>query len=96
MGNISISDIIKSHSKAAIAELKKAGVNKIVMLTGDAKKVAAQVVASLRINEVYSELLPADKVEVLLRMKPGQAKLEFVGDGINDAPVLSRVEIVLL
>ena len=95
-GHIVISDIIKPHSKAAIAELKKAGVDKTVMLTGDAKKVADQVAASLGIDEVYSELLPADKVErveELLWMKPGKAKLAFVGDGINDAPVLSRADI---
>ena len=95
-GHIVISDIIKPHSKAAIAELKKAGVDKTVMLTGDAKKVANQVAASLEIDEVYSELLPADKVEKveeLLRVKLGKAKLAFVGDGINDAPVLSRADI---
>ncbi len=95
-GHIVISDIIKPHSKAAIAELKKAGVDKSVMLTGDAKKVANQVAASLGIDEVYSELLPADKVEKveeLLRVKLGKAKLAFVGDGINDAPVLSRADI---
>ncbi len=95
-GHIVISDIIKPHSKAAIAELKKAGVDKCVMLTGDAKKVANQVASSLGIDEVYSELLPADKVnkvEELLRVKLGKAKLAFVGDGINDAPVLSRADI---
>ena len=95
-GHIVISDIIKPHSKAAIAELKKAGVERSVMLTGDAKKVANQVAASLGIDEVYSELLPADKVEKveeLLRVKLGKAKLAFVGDGINDAPVLSRADI---
>ncbi|MEH2955262.1 heavy metal translocating P-type ATPase [Candidatus Merdisoma sp. JLR.KK011] len=95
-GHIVISDIIKPHSKAAIAELKKAGVEKCVMLTGDAKKVANQVAYSLGIDEAYSELLPADKVdkvEELLRVKSGKAKLAFVGDGINDAPVLSRADI---
>ena len=95
-GHIVISDIIKPHSKAAIAELKKAGVDKTVMLTGDAKKVANQVASSLGIDEVYSELLPADKVEKveeLLRVKPDKEKLAFVGDGINDAPVLSRADI---
>ncbi len=95
-GHIVISDIIKPHSKAAITELKKAGVDKTVMLTGDAKKVANQVASSLGIDEVYSELLPADKVEKveeLLRVKLGKAKLAFVGDGINDAPVLSRADI---
>ena len=95
-GHIVISDIIKPHSRAAIAELKKAGVERCVMLTGDAKKVAIQVASSLGIDEVYSELLPADKVEKveeLLRVKLGKAKLAFVGDGINDAPVLSRADI---
>ena len=95
-GHIVISDIIKPHAKAAIAALKKAGVEKTVMLTGDAKKVADQVAAELAIDEVYSELLPADKVEkveALLRAKHGKAKLAFVGDGINDAPVLSRADI---
>ncbi len=95
-GHIVISDVVKPHSKAAIAALKMAGVEKTVMLTGDAKKVANQVASSLGIDEVYSELLPADKVskvEELLRMKLGKAKLAFVGDGINDAPVLSRADI---
>ncbi len=95
-GHIVISDIVKPHSKAAIAELKKAGVDKTVMLTGDAKKAAEQAAALLGIDEVYSELLPADKVEKVeefLRMKPDRAKLAFVGDGINDAPVLSRADI---
>lgn len=95
-GHILISDIVKPHSKEAIAALKKAGVEKTVMLTGDAQKVASQVAGSLGIDEVYSELLPADKVEKveeLLQMKSGKAKLAFVGDGINDAPVLSRADI---
>ncbi len=95
-GHIVISDIVKPHSKDAISALKASGVEKTVMLTGDAKKVADQVAASLGIDEVYSELLPADKVakvEELLRMKIGKAKLAFVGDGINDAPVLSRADI---
>lgn len=95
-GHIVISDIVKPHSKDAIAALKKSGVEKTVMLTGDAKKVANQVASSLGIDEVYSELLPADKVskvEDLLKMKIGKAKLAFVGDGINDAPVLSRADI---
>ena len=95
-GHIVISDIVKPHSQSAISALKKAGVEKTVMLTGDAKKVADQVAASLGIDEVYSELLPADKVskvEELLRVKSGKAKLAFVGDGINDAPVLSRADI---
>ena len=95
-GHIVISDIVKPNSKAAIAELKKAGIEKTVMLTGDAKKVADQVASSLDIDEVYSELLPADKVtkvEELISSKPEKAKLAFVGDGINDAPVLSRADI---
>ncbi|MCX4339407.1 MAG: heavy metal translocating P-type ATPase [Lachnospiraceae bacterium] len=95
-GHIVISDIIKPHAKDAIAALKKAGVEKTVMLTGDAKKVADQVAADLVIDEVYSELLPADKVEkveALLQTKAPKAKLAFVGDGINDAPVLSRADI---
>ena len=95
-GHIVISDIVKPHSKAAISSLKTAGVEKTVMLTGDAKKVADQVAASLGIDKVYSELLPAgkvSKVEELLKMKTGKAKLAFVGDGINDAPVLSRADI---
>lgn len=95
-GHIVISDIVKPHSQAAIAELKKAGVEKVVMLTGDAKRVAKQVAASLGMDEVYSELLPADKVtkvEELLNLKPAKAKLAFVGDGINDAPVLTRADI---
>lgn len=95
-GHIVISDIVKPNSQAAIASLKASGVEKTVMLTGDAKKVANQVASSLGIDEVYSELLPAgkvEKVEELLRMKLGKAKLAFVGDGINDAPVLSRADI---
>ncbi len=95
-GHIVISDIVKPHSQAAVAALKASGVEKTVMLTGDAKKVADQVASSLGIDEVYSELLPAgkvEKVEELLRTKPGKAKLAFVGDGINDAPVLSRADI---
>lgn len=95
-GHIVISDIVKPHSKDAIAALKKSGVEKTVMLTGDAKKVADQVASSLGIDEVYSELLPADKVskvEDLLKIKLGKAKLAFVGDGINDAPVLTRADI---
>ena len=95
-GHILISDIIKPHAKEAIAELKKAGISKTVMLTGDSKRVADQVAGELGIQEVYSELLPADKVsrvEELLNKKSEKAKLAFVGDGINDAPVLSRADI---
>lgn len=95
-GHIVISDRVKPNAGAAVRALRAAGVEKTVMLTGDAKKVADQVAASLGIDEVYSELLPADKVskvEELLRMKSGKAKLAFVGDGINDAPVLSRADI---
>lgn len=95
-GHIVISDVIKPHSKEAIAALKKAGVDKIIMLTGDSKRVANQVSLALGIDEVYSELLPADKVskvEELIKIKPEKAKLAFVGDGINDAPVLTRSDI---
>ena len=95
-GHILISDIIKPHAKEAIAELKKAGISRTVMLTGDSRRVADQVAAELGIDEVYSELLPADKVtkvEELLDKKTAKEKLAFVGDGINDAPVLSRADI---
>ena len=95
-GHILISDIIKPHAKEAIAELKKAGISKTVMLTGDSKRVADQVAGELGIQEVYSELLPADKVsrvEELLNQKSEKDKLAFVGDGINDAPVLSTADI---
>ena len=95
-GHILISDRIKPHAKEAIRALKGAGVTKTVMLTGDAGNVAEQVAKELGITEVYSELLPADKVskvEELLEGKPEKAKLAFVGDGINDAPVLSRADI---
>ena len=95
-GHILISDIIKPHAKEAIAELKKAGISKTVMLTGDSKRVADQVAEELGIQEVYSELLPADKVsrvEELLNQKSEKDKLAFVGDGINDAPVLYRADI---
>ncbi len=97
-GHIVISDMIKPHAKEAIDLLKKAGVEKTVMLTGDAKKVADGVAASLGIDQVYSELLPGDKVfrlEELLKEKPGKSQLAFVGEGINDAPVLSRADIGL-
>ena len=95
-GHILISDLLKPNAKEAITSLKHAGIEKTVMLTGDAKKVADQVAKELGIGEVYSELLPADKVskvEELLKEKNAKAKLVFVGDGINDAPVLSRADI---
>ena len=95
-GHILISDIIKPHAKEAIAELKKAGISKTVMLTGDSKRVADQVAEELGIQEVYSELLPADKVsrvEELLNQKSEKDKLAFVGDGINDAPVLAGADV---
>lgn len=95
-GHIVIADIIKPKAKEAIARLKKAGVQKTIMLTGDAKAVAEQVAQSLGIDEVYSELLPGDKVtkvEKILAKKAEQEKLAFVGDGINDAPVLTRADI---
>ena len=95
-GHIVISDIEKPHAKEAVRALKKAGVEKTVMLTGDSRKTAERVAADLGIDEVYAELLPADKVarvEELLKTKPEKGKLAFVGDGINDAPVLSRADI---
>ena len=95
-GHIVISDVEKPNAGKAIAELKKAGVKKTVMLTGDAKKVADKVGARLAIDEIHSELLPGDKVtevERLLAQKSGKEVLAFVGDGINDAPVLSRADI---
>ena len=95
-GHIVISDVVKPHSGEAIAALKKSGVAKTVMLTGDSKRVADQVAAELGIDEVHSELLPSDKVdevEKLLAQKGSREKLAFVGDGINDAPVLSRADI---
>lgn len=95
-GHIVISDIIKPHAKEAVQTLKASGVRTTVMLTGDTAKVADQVASSLGIDQVYSELLPADKVEKveeLLRRKPEKAKLAFVGDGINDAPVLALADV---
>lgn len=95
-GHIVISDVVKPNAKTAIDELKKAGVRKTIMLTGDRKKVAEQVAELLSVDEVYSELLPADKVskvEELLSGKSDREKLAFVGDGINDAPVLTRADI---
>ena len=95
-GCILISDLLKPHAKEAIAALKNAGVTRTVMLTGDTKRVADAVAAELGIHEVCSELLPADKVsrvEELLARKSGKEKLAFVGDGINDAPVLASADI---
>lgn len=95
-GHLVISDIVKPHSKEALRELKKAGISKTIMLTGDAEKVAERVAENLGLDRVYGELLPADKVEKveeLLKNKPEKEKLAFVGDGINDAPVLRRADI---
>lgn len=95
-GHIVIADVVKPQSKTAIKKLKHIGVTKTVMLTGDAKKVADKVSDDLGLDEVYSELLPSDKVakvEELLSKKSSKGKLAFVGDGINDAPVLSRADI---
>lgn len=95
-GHILISDEVKEHSKEAIQALKKAGIKQTVMLTGDARKAAVQVAEKIGVDQVYSELLPADKVakvEELLECKGEKEKLAFVGDGINDAPVLSRADI---
>ena len=95
-GHIVISDVVKPHAKEAIERLKHAGVEKTVMLTGDSRRVADQVAGALGVDEVHSELLPADKVaqvEKLLAGKGGKDKLAFVGDGINDAAVLSRADI---
>ena len=91
-----IADVLKPTAKEGIKELKKAGIVKTVMLTGDAKSVADSVAEELNISEVYSELLPEDKVnkvEELLKIKGDKGKLAFVGDGINDAPVLSRADV---
>lgn len=95
-GHILIADVIKPTSKEAIVRLKKNGIKKVIMLTGDIKKVAVSVAKNLPLDEVYSELLPADKaakVEELIACKSKKGKLVFVGDGINDAPVLSRADI---
>ena len=95
-GHILICDMIKPHAKEAIQALRKSGIKKTIMLTGDSKRIADQVAADLGIDEVYSELLPGDKVskvEELLAAKTEKEKLAFVGDGINDAPVLSRADI---
>ena len=95
-GHILISDVVKPTSAQAIHDLKKTGIRKTVMLTGDSDKVARQVADSLGVDQVFSELLPGDKVEKveeLLGSKGPKEKLAFVGDGINDAPVLSRADI---
>lgn len=95
-GYILISDVVKPNAKAAVRGLKEAGVRQVIMLTGDAKRVAGAVAEELGIDVVKSELLPADKVtevEKLLEEKSGKEKLAFVGDGINDAPVLSRADL---
>ncbi len=94
-GCIVISDVVKPNTKLALSELKKHGVKKTVMLTGDSKAAADRVAAEIGIDEVHSELLPAEvaEVEKLLDKKEPKEKLAFVGDGINDVPVLSRADI---
>lgn len=95
-GHILISDLMKPHAKEAIYALKKIGIKKTIMLTGDIKNVASQVADELKIDGVYSDLLPSDKVdkvEEILQNKRNKEKVAFVGDGINDAPVLSRADI---
>lgn len=95
-GYILINDVVKEHAAEAITGLKEAGVKKTIMLTGDSRRVAEKVAGQLGVDEVYSELLPSDKVskvEELLEQKENQEGLAFVGDGINDAPVLSRADI---
>lgn len=95
-GHIVISDIVKENSQKAIHALKRAGIKKTTMLTGDSKRAAAQVAKALDMDEYYAELLPSDKVEKveeLLSKKPEKEKLAFVGDGINDAPVLTRADV---
>ena len=96
MGSIIVSDELKKDSKDTINELKAIGVNKTIMLTGDNKNVGTKVAKELAIDEVYSELLPDEKVkkiELLEKQKPSKGKLIFVGDGINDAPVIARADI---
>ena len=94
-GHIVISDVVKPHAKEAIAALKKCGVEKTVMLTGDTKRVAEAVAAELGVDEVRSDLLPADKVEHIGKYLGRKRKTAFVGDGINDAPVLMRADVGL-
>ena len=95
-GHIVVADVVKPHAREAIAALRQAGIRKTIMLTGDRRNVAEKVAAELGVDEVHSELLPADKVsqvEAILAAKPEKERLAFVGDGINDAPVLRRADI---